>query len=90
MSYIKHISGFDSDLGETEFDWVVWRPNREPKEHSMAQEIHVMNVRLPRDVIDWIDSLVKRGVYNSRSEAIRSFVREYITDSNAAGQRGGG
>ncbi len=48
----------------------------------MAQEIHVLNVRLPRDVIDWIDSLVKEGIFNSRSEAIRSFVREHLTDNS--------
>lgn len=47
----------------------------------MTQEIHVLNVRLPRDVIDWIDSLVKQGVFNSRSEAIRSFVRDHLAES---------
>ena len=46
----------------------------------MAQEIHVLNVRLPKDVIEWIDSLVKRGVYNSRSEAIRNFVRDSLKE----------
>ena len=51
------------------------------KANSMAQEIHVLNVRLPRDVIDWIDSLVKKGIFNSRSEAIRSFVRDYLTEN---------
>ena len=46
----------------------------------MAQEIHVLNVRLPKDVIDWIDSLVKQGIYNSRSEAIRGFIRESLKE----------
>ncbi len=44
----------------------------------MAQDIHVLNVRLPDDVIKWIDKLVKSGVYNSRSEAIRDFIRENL------------
>jgi Arc/MetJ-type ribon-helix-helix transcriptional regulator len=46
----------------------------------MAQEIHVLNVRLPKDVIEWIDSLVKQGIYNSRSEAIRNFIRESLKE----------
>ena len=46
----------------------------------MTSQIHVMNVRLPKDVIDWLDQLVKQGIYNSRSEAIREFVREHIKE----------
>ncbi|MBW2997317.1 ribbon-helix-helix domain-containing protein [Candidatus Woesearchaeota archaeon] len=46
----------------------------------MTQEIHILNVRLPRDVIEWIDSQVKAGVYNSRSEAIRNFVRDSLRE----------
>lgn len=52
----------------------------------MAQEIHVLNVRLPDDTIQWIDSLVKSGVYNSRSEAIRDFLRDHIRDSSEVGK----
>ena len=47
----------------------------------MAQKIHVMNVRLPDETISWIDSLVKKGVYNSRSEAIRDFLRDHMKDN---------
>ncbi|MFC1741738.1 ribbon-helix-helix domain-containing protein [Nanoarchaeota archaeon] len=46
----------------------------------MAQEIHVLNVRLPNDVIKWLDSLVEQGVYNSRSEAIRNFMRDTVKE----------
>jgi Arc/MetJ-type ribon-helix-helix transcriptional regulator len=46
----------------------------------MAQEIHVLNVRLPDDTIQWIDSLVKQGVFNSRSEAIRAFIRDNLKE----------
>lgn len=46
----------------------------------MTQQIHILNVRLPRDVIEWIDSQVKSGIYNSRSEAIRNFVRDSLRE----------
>ncbi|MBN1544879.1 ribbon-helix-helix protein, CopG family [Candidatus Woesearchaeota archaeon] len=46
----------------------------------MAQEIHILNVRLPDDTIKWIDALVKQGVYNSRSEAIRDFIRDHLKE----------
>ena len=41
-------------------------------------EIEILNVRLPKEITMWLDSLVKRGIYKSRSEAIREFGREYI------------
>ncbi|HIH38736.1 ribbon-helix-helix protein, CopG family [Candidatus Woesearchaeota archaeon] len=44
----------------------------------MTQKIKVVNVRLPDQIISWLDSLVKEGVFDSRSEAIRNFVREYV------------
>lgn len=47
----------------------------------MAQKIHILNVRLPDDIIKWLDSLVEKGVYDSRSEAIRDFLREAIGGS---------
>ena len=37
-----------------------------------------LNVRLSRPIIDWIDSLVEKGLYNNRSEAIRDFARQFI------------
>lgn len=46
----------------------------------MAEDIHVMNVRLPKEVIEWIDSLVEAGIYGSRSEVVRDFVRDYVRD----------
>lgn len=49
-------------------------------EARMTQKIHVLNVRLPNDVITWLDSLVKQGIYNSRSEAIRGFIREHLRE----------
>ena len=41
-------------------------------------EIEILNVRLPIEITKWLDSLVKRSIYKSRSEAIREFSREYI------------
>ena len=41
-------------------------------------DIEILNIRMPSEIVDWLDSLVKRGIYKSRSEAIRDFCREYI------------
>jgi Arc/MetJ-type ribon-helix-helix transcriptional regulator len=47
----------------------------------MVQKIHILNVRLPDDIISWLDSLVKSRVYDSRSEAVRDFLRNYLGGS---------
>jgi len=44
-------------------------------------KISVLNVRLPLDTTEWLDSLVKRGIYKSRSEAIREFIRDFIKEN---------
>ncbi len=41
-------------------------------------EIDVLNIRVPKKIVLWLDSLVVRGLYKSRAEAIRDFTREYI------------
>jgi metal-responsive CopG/Arc/MetJ family transcriptional regulator len=38
----------------------------------------VLNVRVPDELILDIDSLVKKRIFKSRSEAIREFAREYV------------
>ena len=43
-------------------------------------DIKILNVRIPSEVVKWLDSLVEKGIYKSRSEAVREFCREYITD----------
>jgi len=37
--------------------------------------IRIVNVRIPKEVTFWLDSLVQKGVYKSRAEAIREFSR---------------
>ena len=44
----------------------------------MSQKIHILNVRLPTEIVKWIDSLVKSNVYGSRSEAVRDYIRDYV------------
>ena len=39
--------------------------------------IAVVNTRLPKHIVKWIDELVENEVYKSRSEAIRDFLRDY-------------
>jgi len=38
----------------------------------------ILNIRFPKEIIDWLDSLVEKKVYSSRSEAIRDFLREFV------------
>ncbi|MEM3373962.1 MAG: ribbon-helix-helix domain-containing protein [Candidatus Woesearchaeota archaeon] len=45
---------------------------------QQSKEISILNVRLPDEIISWIDELVKNEIFNSRSEAIREFSREYV------------
>ena len=47
-------------------------------------KVRVVNIRLPDEIIKWLDSLVKKNIYNSRSEAIREFSREYILKHRGA------
>lgn len=41
-------------------------------------KVEVLNVRVPKEISDWLDSLVKKGVFKSRSEAIREFSRDFV------------
>lgn len=44
----------------------------------MPEKIHILNVRLPSEIVKWIDSLVKSNIYGSRSEVVRDLIREYV------------
>ena len=46
--------------------------------YDMTDRIIPLNVRLPPDVVKWIDLQVDTGIYNSRSEAIREHLRSYL------------
>jgi Arc/MetJ-type ribon-helix-helix transcriptional regulator len=50
----------------------------------MQQKIDLVNVRLPSEIIHWLDKLVSKGIYNSRSEAIRHFIRAYVLEKRNA------
>ena len=39
-----------------------------------------LTTRLPSHLIKWIDKLVGEGIYKSRSEAIRDFLRDYVLE----------
>lgn len=46
------------------------------------QKIEVLNVRIPKQIVEWLDSLVAGGLYKSRAEAIREFSREYVREGS--------
>lgn len=45
------------------------------------QSIEVITVRLPKPLVQLLDSLVKKGIFQSRSEAIREFSRQVVLEA---------
>jgi Arc/MetJ-type ribon-helix-helix transcriptional regulator len=45
---------------------------------KMPPKIVTQNLRLSSQLVDWIDSLVQEGLYKSRGEAIREFIRDFL------------
>lgn len=50
----------------------------------MDKDIEIINVRLPDEIVKWLDILVEKKVYRNRSEAIREFAREYALKHNSS------
>jgi Arc/MetJ-type ribon-helix-helix transcriptional regulator len=44
-------------------------------------QIQILNVRLSKEIVLWLDSMIKEGIYKSRSEAVRDYIRKYIKRS---------
>jgi len=42
----------------------------------------IVNLRLPKEHIKWLDTLVEKGIYKTRSEALREFSRKYLVENN--------
>ena len=42
------------------------------------EDVHILNVRLPEDILAWLDALVESGAFNSRSEVVREIIRDYL------------
>ena len=49
-------------------------------------DIKILNIRMPSEIVKWLDSLVEKGIYKSRAEAIREFCREYINQIKVKGK----
>jgi Arc/MetJ-type ribon-helix-helix transcriptional regulator len=50
------------------------------KMKKQSNNIEVITVRIPKEITNILDSLIKSGIYNSRSEAIREFLREFALE----------
>lgn len=48
------------------------------------KRVAVINIRLPDEIISWLDSMVDQKIYNSRSEAVREFSRDYVLRNRGA------
>jgi putative addiction module CopG family antidote len=42
------------------------------------QDVDILNIRLPEDILSWIDSLIESGIYSTRSEVIRDIIRDFV------------
>jgi metal-responsive CopG/Arc/MetJ family transcriptional regulator len=51
------------------------------KDHEGEDSAVIVNIRVPNELILELDELVKKRVFNSRSEAIREFAREYVHEN---------
>jgi Arc/MetJ-type ribon-helix-helix transcriptional regulator len=47
----------------------------------MAATTEAVTVRLPEEVTRILDELIARGLFKSRSEAIREFCRDYVQEA---------
>lgn len=45
-----------------------------------TQKTETLNVRVPGEIAVWIDSLVDKKLFSSRSEVVRHFLREYVQE----------
>ena len=45
------------------------------------QKTEIINVRLPKEIVRQIDSIVEKKLYANRSEVIRQFLREYANEN---------
>jgi Arc/MetJ-type ribon-helix-helix transcriptional regulator len=43
-------------------------------------DVEIFNLRLSKEIVEWLDYLISKGVYKSRSEAIRDFCRDYLDE----------
>ena len=48
-------------------------------------DVDILNIRVPSEIVKWLDSLVDKDIYKSRSEAIREFCREYVNEIKGKG-----
>ncbi|MEM4259759.1 MAG: ribbon-helix-helix domain-containing protein [Candidatus Woesearchaeota archaeon] len=48
--------------------------------NKSSNNIEITTVRIPKEVTNILDYLIKIGLYNSRSEAIREFLREFVNE----------
>jgi metal-responsive CopG/Arc/MetJ family transcriptional regulator len=51
---------------------------------ASMKKVAVINVRLPDEIISWLDKLVDKKIFNSRSEAVREFSRDYLLKHRGA------
>ena len=46
----------------------------------MSPKIITQNLRLSSQLVEWIDAQVEDGLYKSRGEAIREFIRDFLRE----------
>jgi Arc/MetJ-type ribon-helix-helix transcriptional regulator len=51
-------------------------------------DLETITVRLPDEILRILDELIDKGLFSSRSEAIRDFVREHVNAPTGGARRG--
>jgi metal-responsive CopG/Arc/MetJ family transcriptional regulator len=52
------------------------------------QDVEIINVRLPDEVVKQLDALLDKKIYKSRSEIIRSLLREEVIEWKSTTKEG--
>lgn len=47
---------------------------------KLTSNLETLNFRLPKEVVGILDTLVKKGLFSNRSEAVREFCRDYVKE----------
>ena len=54
----------------------------------ITNKIGTVNVRVPKEIVEWMDTLIDDGGYKSRGEVIRDFLRDHVKTETKYYDRG--
>lgn len=72
----------------TTIDCIELNDDIAEKQGTGMTKTKVLNVRLPQELIRLLDDFVDNSNFNSRSEAIREFARQYVLENGGGNNAG--